>query len=90
MVGAWCLSSAKRFVFMVTCNEVDVYARGRGHRMIKIGKTCIIHPITLVTISSILNGWYLVGIILSTFLMQDMVNRTRVEGGGYSEHDIIT
>ena len=50
--GAWCLSSAKRFDFMVTCNEVDAYVRGRGRRMIKIGKTCIIHPITLVTISS--------------------------------------
>ena len=22
--------------------------------------------------------------------MEDMVNRTRVEGGGYSEHEIIT
>ena len=22
--------------------------------------------------------------------MEDMVNRTRVEGGGYSKHDIIT
>ena len=32
--------------------EVDAYVRGRGRRMIKIGKTCIIHPITLVTISS--------------------------------------
>ena len=69
MVGAWCLSSAKRFVFMVTCNEVDVYARGRGHRMIKIGKTCIIHPITLVTISSILNGWYLVYNKTSTMIL---------------------
>ena len=26
--------------------EVDAYVRGRGRRMIKIGKTCIIHPIT--------------------------------------------
>ena len=39
--------------------------------------------------------WYYVtlmrvGIILSTILMWDMVNRTRVEGGGYSKHDIIT
>ena len=32
--------------------EVDAYVRGRGRRMMKIGKTCIIHPITLVTISS--------------------------------------
>ena len=31
-----------------------------------------------------------VGIILSTIFMEDMVNRTRVEGGGYSKHDIIT
>ena len=28
--------------------------------------------------------------VLSTILLQDMVNRTRVEGGGYSKHDIVT
>ena len=31
-----------------------------------------------------------VGIILSTILLWDMANRTRVEGGGYNQHDIIT
>ena len=35
-----------------TSGEVDPYVRGRGRRMIKIGTTCIINPITLVTISS--------------------------------------
>ena len=30
-----------------------------------------------------------VRIILSTILLYDMVNRTRIEGGGYSKHDNI-
>ena len=41
----WCSCSS-------SSGEVDAYVRGRGCRMIKIGKTCIIHPITLVNISS--------------------------------------
>ena len=38
----------------VAAEHTSKYVRGRGRRMIKVGRsrTCTIHPITLVTISS--------------------------------------
>ena len=30
------------------------------------------------------------GIVLSKILLDGMVNRTRVDGGDYSEHDFVT